>query len=100
MLQSFLVPIFLAFNIYMIPQCFSILANDFKSQDVFSVQELKAIIEAAPIKPRAIAKDLDYTFDWKKYVTPNLSDPELRNHSKYNSFQFKLGRHSALLRLV
>ena len=30
--------------------------------------------------------DLDYIFNWKEFIGPNLADPPLKNHSMYHSF--------------
>ena len=32
---------------------------------------------------------LQYVFDWKGFVIPYLADPQLANHSKYNSFKLE-----------
>ena len=40
----------------------------------------------SPIKPEPVCKSLLHIFDWKKFITPKLTDPPLVNHSKYNSF--------------
>ena len=46
-------------------------------------------MEMAPIIPRPICKSLLYVYDWKDFVTPNLTELPLCNHSKYHSFIFQ-----------
>ena len=65
---------------------FSILANEFKSDDIKTVEELKNKILNAPIEPAPVCVDLDYIFSWKEFIGPNLADPPLKNHSMYHSF--------------
>ena len=67
-------------------QCFSILATELKKEDLLSVNALKLKIAGSPINPKPVCKSLDFIYDWKLFVTPKLSDPQLKNHSKYNGF--------------
>ena len=64
---------------------FSILANEFKTE-ILTVEDLKMKILNAPIVPKPICQTLLYTFGWNSYITDHLTNPPLKNHSKYNSF--------------
>ena len=59
----------------------------FKSE-ILTIESLKEKIENANIKPKPICLSLEYVFDWKGFVTPNLANPQLANHTFYNSFKF------------
>lgn len=78
-------------------QLFSILASEFKSE-IITVDDLKSKIVNAPIKPKPICRTLWYTFGWNSYITPQLADPPLVNHSRYNSFLISLEDGLAKLR--
>ena len=41
---------------------------------------------SANILPKPVCRSLLYIFDWKAFVIPNLADPQLTNHTRYNSF--------------
>ena len=70
-------------------QLFSILANEFKNSEILTLETLLFKMEMAPIIPRPICKSLLYVYDWKDFVTPNLTELPLCNHSKYHSFIFQ-----------
>ena len=53
------------------------------------MQELINKIKSAPINPVPEVKQLLYTFDWKSFIEPNLSNPSLKNHSNFGAFQIK-----------
>ena len=71
-----------------VDQLFSILANELKKEDILTIEELVAIISSAPLEPSAICNRLMYIYDWKEFIEDKLSSPQLKNISKYNSFQF------------
>ena len=68
-----------------VDQLFSILATEFKSE-ILTVDDLKDKILNAPIVPKPTCRTLWYIFGWNKYITDHLADPQLQNHSRYNSF--------------
>ena len=68
-----------------IDQLFSILCKQFKA-DIPTIETLKEKITSAPIKPKPICRSLDFIFDWKSYISDKLTNPPLKNHTKYNSF--------------
>ena len=70
-------------------QLFSILTQEFKAE-IRTVEELITKIKNAPIIPKAKVHHLFYIYDWKQFISPNLTEKGLKNHSHYNSFQFKL----------
>ena len=47
---------------------------------------MKLKIVNSPIKPKPVCKSLLHIYDWKSFIEPNLTDPPLVNHTKYNSF--------------
>ena len=69
-------------------QLFSILTEEFKSE-IRTVEELMMKIRNSPISPKPIVHHLLFIHDWKDFVIPNLTEKGLKNHSHYNSFQFK-----------
>lgn len=62
------------------------MADQFEKSEILTVGDLVEKIENSPMTPKASTHELLYAFGWKKYITPKLSDPQLMNHSKYNSF--------------
>jgi hypothetical protein len=70
-------------------QRFSILATQFKSE-ITTIESLIEKIENSPMTPKPKCVRLWYIFDWNNYITPQLADPPLSNHSKYNSFIISL----------
>ena len=79
-------------------QCFSVLTTEFKRENIYSVDDLVEKIILSPIQPTPICQELDYIFNWKEYVIPHLEDPELKYHTKYNSFIFQLENGKTVLR--
>ena len=69
-------------------QLFSILTRELKTEMRCPDDLLKKILNA-PISPRPIVEELLYTWDWRSFITPNLSGKKLKNHSFYHSFQLK-----------
>ena len=65
---------------------FSILANEFKTDDIKTIEELFEMILNSPIEPKPVCNEVDYIFGWKEYISPLLADPPLKNHSLYHSF--------------
>ena len=55
-------------------------------------------ITSSPMIPKAICRSLLYIFSWKSYISDELSDPPLVNHSKYNSFLVSMEGGNAKLR--
>ena len=69
-----------------------------KHENVYTVEDLKQKVIESSISPKAIFKTLDFTFDWKKFVEPNLAGPQLANHTKYHSFQLTRENDRGVLR--
>ena len=65
---------------------FSILANEFKTDDIKTIEELFEMILNSPIEPKPVCNEVDYIFGWKEYISPLLAAPPLKNHSLYHSF--------------
>ena len=63
-----------------------------------SPDDLIKKLQNAPITPKAEVEELLYTWDWRAFVTPNLTERNLQNHSFYHSFFVKKENGSALLR--
>ena len=81
-----------------VDQSFSVVAQELKHQPIHTVEALKVKIEGSPLKPHPTVEFLDYVFDWKKFITPHLSDPQLTNHTRYNGFLFTREDNLAVLR--
>ena len=43
-------------------------------------------IQDAPIIPKPTVEELLFTWDWRSYITPKLTDKTIANHSFYHSF--------------
>jgi hypothetical protein len=67
---------------------FSVLAKLFKESELRCIDDLIRTIEAAPISPSPVCKNLFYTFDWKGYIQQKLAKTPLEYHSFYHSFKF------------
>ena len=63
------------------------MADQFKYDEILTVENLKEKIETAPMTPRPVVKFLWYIYGWKNYVENKLSDTRLENHSKFNTFR-------------
>ena len=59
----------------------------FKSSDILTYECLEEKILNSSILPKPSCHSLNYTYDWKSFIIPHLEDPQLTNHSKYNSFK-------------
>lgn len=70
-------------------QIFSILANEFKHVAILTIEALLNKIDNAPVNPRPICRSLHYIFDWKDFISPNLTELPLSNHTKYHSFMLQ-----------
>ena len=81
-----------------VDQVFSILASEFKKAEMITVDDLKQIIVDSPIVPKPICRTLWYIFGWHNYIQDQLADPQLQNHSRYNSFLISLEEGQAKLR--
>jgi hypothetical protein len=46
-------------------------------------------IQQAPLIPKPEVEELLFTWDWRSFITPRLSEKTLHNHSFYHSFQMK-----------
>ena len=77
-------------------QTFSILCQELKCE-IRSVDELIDKIKNAPISPKPEVEHLWYTWDWASFIKDHMAK-ELKNHSWYNSFQFKKEEGSVRLR--
>ena len=54
--------------------------------EILTVDQLKEIILKAPISPKPDVRHLWYIFGWRDYIIDHLSDQQLKNHSRFNSF--------------
>ena len=69
-------------------QLFSLLTQSFK-KEIRTLEDLKEKIVTSGIKPDPEVEVLDYIWDWKMFALDNLTNEELRNHSKYHAFNIK-----------
>ena len=60
--------------------------------------ELIRIIRDSPIIPTPVVDNLWYTWDWRQFITPLLTERMLKNHSFYHSFRFKKEKGVTLFR--
>lgn len=60
--------------------------------------DLIKIIQNAAIQPKPIVAELLYTWDWRRFITPNLSGKLLKNHSFYHSFLIKKEKKISVFR--
>ena len=80
-----------------VDQLFSILTQEFKKSEIKTVDELIEIIQKSPITPQPSVESLNYTWDWKNFVTGYLTGKQLENHSFYNAFNIvKEGKKTKL----
>ena len=77
---------------------FSILDRELQSEDLYTVEDLKKKLLNAPINPKPICNTVDFTYDWKSFITPYLADPQLSNHSKFHAFLITYENDKAILR--
>ena len=68
-------------------QRFSILADEFKSSDILTIEGLKEKILSAPMSPKPIVRQLWYVFGWKNFISDKLSEVELKNPSKFHTIR-------------
>ena len=71
-----------------VDQLFSILAQLFKTQEIRTIEDLVFLMENSVIKPKPEVEELEYIWDWKAAVTPQLTG-KMTNHSIPHAFQFK-----------
>ena len=57
--------------------------------DIYSVEDLFDRIRSTRISPTPILNHLWFTYDWRSFIIPNLTEPGLKNHSLYGCFQLK-----------
>lgn len=67
-------------------------------KEVRCPDELMKIIRDSPITPPPVVDHLWYTWDWRKFITPHLTEKMLKNHSFYHSFRFKKEKGVTLFR--
>ena len=79
-------------------QTFSILCTELKKQDLLTVEALKKQICSAGINPKASCRSLEFTYDWKAFISPLLADPQMSHHTRYNSFVIINEKGKAILR--
>lgn len=70
-----------------VDQCFSILANEFRKNQINTLEELMKLIEDSPIHPKPTCESLPYIWEWRDYSKPKLTKTLLINFSFYNSFK-------------
>ena len=68
-------------------QMFSCLAQTFRKNNIKTVEDLVWLIEKSPIHPPPSVKFLDYIFDWKGHISPQMA-AKLKNHSIPKAFMF------------
>ena len=78
-------------------QLFSILTTHFKTE-IQTPEHLLTKIENSNISPKPVVKELLFTWNWRDYVMPKLSDRKLKNHSFFYSFIFKKENGKAIMR--
>ena len=71
-----------------VDQKFSILTQELKKSEIKTLEELIDLILNSPICPKPDVKILSYIWDWKCFISNNLTDKKLENHSFYNAFWF------------
>ena len=76
---------------------FSLLCRVLKGE-IKSPDELIKKIQQAPIIPKPEVRELLYTWDWRLFVQPKLSDRDLKNHSFFHSFNLKKEKAGVLFR--
>ena len=79
-------------------QRFSILADEFKSSEILTIEVLKEKILSAPMSPKPIIRPLWYVFGWKNFISDKLSEVELKNHSKFHTFRLSVENGDVKLR--
>lgn len=67
-----------------VDQLFAILAGELKKNEIATLDDLKDVIQNAPIDPKPVVQNQWFTWDWKSKVEPHLNP--LENHSFVNSF--------------
>lgn len=65
----------------------SIIANCLK-REISTVEDFASIISNS-MHPSPSCQPLDYIWDWKSFITPNLYKVPISNHSSFHSFQIK-----------
>ena len=81
-----------------VDQGFSIIARELKSEDLYTVDDVKKRILGAPINPKPICEELEFTYAWKEFISPILADPQLSHHTRYNSFSITNENNLGVLR--
>ena len=76
---------------------FSLLCRELKSE-IRSPDDLIKKIRNSPVTPSPDVEELLYTWDWRSFVSPNLSQKMLQNHSFYHSFMIRCENGVSLLR--
>ena len=71
-----------------VDQLFSIVANALK-REICTIEELVSIISNSSIQPKPSCEPLDYIWDWKAFIIPNLYVVPLSQHSNFHCFQIK-----------
>ena len=66
---------------------FSILTQEFKKNEIKTIEELFLLIENSPMSPRPECESLQFIWNWRDYISEHLSDKDLKNHSFYNAFK-------------
>ena len=68
-----------------VDQRFSILTKQLKGE-IVTIEELVSRIENAPMIPKAKCYHLWFIYGWKDFISGQLTEPPLANHSKYHGF--------------
>ena len=66
---------------------FSIICQELKSE-IRCFDDLFEKLGDAPITPKAEVEHFLFTWDWKTFIKPNLTNKSLENHTYYHQFQF------------
>ena len=57
--------------------------------EICTVEDLVSIISNSSIQPKPSCQQLEYIWDWKSFITPNLYKVPLGQHSNFHCFQIK-----------
>ena len=68
---------------------FSILTQEFKKSEIKTIEELFHLIKHSSIKPSPECESLNFTWNWRDFISEHLSDKEIANHSFYNAFRIR-----------
>ena len=68
-----------------VDQIFSILAHEFKAE-ICSPDDLVRKIKNSSIVPSPVCVNLDFIWNWRDFILPNLEPQRMQNHSFFQAF--------------